>query len=231
MATLSIADAFFLEELQAAVGDHRASTWLSSTLAKARSEHAHRGSSSSSTTPSSTPLARSLSSPQRRSNAAAALGAPSRAKISYSWSSGSAAKAPHSPADAPAASEDDQTRRSAAAAALGAPSRAKISYSWSSGRAAKKPHSPADALAASEDDERVKRVLRAGGLDAGLVYRRGPPRLRRARMIARMGRLTHCRVHGASDDNKEASLKMCRTLCTNVGARCCACAGSQRVMH
>ena len=177
MATLSIADAFFLEELQAAVGHRQASTWLSSTLAKARSERAHQNSSSSSTTPSSTPLTRSPSPPVRRhlSDDVAAVslsvGVPSRARRFHSWSnrSGGAAQTPHSPADAPAASEDDH-RRSDTAAALGSPSRAKISHSWSSGRAAQTPHSPADAPAASEDDEHVKRVLRAGGRDAGLVF-------------------------------------------------------------
>jgi hypothetical protein len=196
MPTLSVADAFFLEELRAAVGHRQASIWLSSTHAKARFDCAHRGSSSS-TTPSSTPLTRSPSPPVRRhlsdevaavslsvgvpsrakishswsnrSGGAAALGSPSRAKISHSWSSGRAAQTPHSPADAPAASEDDH-RRSDTAAALGSPSRAKISHSWSSGRAAQTPHSPADAPAASEDDEHVKRVLRAGGRDAGLVF-------------------------------------------------------------
>ena len=133
MPTLSVADAFFLEELRAAVGHRQASIWLSSTHAKARFDCAHRGSSSS-TTPSSTPLTRSPSPPVRRH-----------------------------------LSEDDH-RRSDTAAALGSPSRAKISHSWSSGRAAQTPHSPADAPAASEDDEHVKRVLRAGGRDAGLVF-------------------------------------------------------------
>ena len=176
MPTLSVADAFFLEELRAAVGHRQASIWLSSTHAKARFDCAHRGSSSS-TTPSSTPLTRSPSPPVRRhlSDDVAAVslsvGVPSRARRSHSCSnrSGGAAQTPHSPADAPAASEDDH-RRSDTAAALGSPSRAKISHSWSSGRAAQTPHSPADAPAASEDDEHVKRVLRAGGRDAGLVF-------------------------------------------------------------
>ena len=174
MPTLSVADAFFLEELRAAVGHRQASIWLSSTHAKARFDCAHRGSSSS-TTPSSTPLTRSPSPPVRRhlsddvTAVSLSVGVPSRAKISHSWSSGGAAQTPHSPADAPAASEDDH-RRSDTAAALGSPSRAKISHSWSSGRAAQTPHSPADAPAASEDDEHVKRVLQAGGRDAGLVF-------------------------------------------------------------
>ena len=176
ITTLSVADAFFLEELRAAVCHRQASIWLSSTHAKARFYCAHRGSSSS-TTPSSTPLTRSPSPPVRRhlSDDVAAVslsvGVPSRARRSHSWSnrSGGAAQTPHSPADAPAASEDDH-RRSDTAAALGSPSRAKISHSWSSGRAAQTPHSPADAPAASEDDEHVKRVLRAGGRDAGLVF-------------------------------------------------------------
>ena len=126
MATLSVADAFFLEELQATVGHREASAWLSSTRAKARSDRSHQGSSSASTTSSSTPLTRSLSPPQRRSDAGAAAGEPSRARLSYS------------------------------------PVRAA--------RKGAKPHSPADAPSTSEDDERVKRVLRAGGRDAGLVF-------------------------------------------------------------
>ena len=132
MPTLSVADAFFLEELRAAVGHRQASIWLSSTHAKARFDCAHRGSSSS-TTPSSTPLTRSPSPPVRR----------------------------HLSDDVAAVS-----------LSVGVPSRARRSHSCSnrSGGAAQTPHSPADAPAASEDDEHVKRVLRAGGRDAGLVF-------------------------------------------------------------
>ena len=127
ITTLSVADAFFLEELQAAVGRRQASTWLSSTLAKARSERAHQNSSSSSTTPSSTPLTRSLSPPQRRPpRAAAAASEPTRDRRSYS------------------------------------PVR--------EARKVAKPHSLVGSSSTSEDDERVKRVLRAGGRDAGLVF-------------------------------------------------------------
>ncbi len=142
IATLSIADAFFLDELRATVGHRQACTWLSSTRAKAKSDRAHLGSSSSSTTSSSTPLARSSSPPLRRyhSDDVAAVRVPSRDK------------------------HDDP--------AAGAPSRARHSYSWSSGRAAHTPHFPANAKApsTSEDDECVKRVLRTGGRDAGLVF-------------------------------------------------------------
>ena len=120
MPTLSVADAFFLEELRAAVGHRQASIWLSSTHAKARFDCAHRGSSSS-TTPSSTPLTRSLSPPQRRPPPE-----PTRDRRSYS------------------------------------PVR--------EARKVAKPHSLVGSSSTSEDDERVKRVLRAGGRDAGLVF-------------------------------------------------------------
>ncbi len=142
MATLSIADAFFLEELQATVGHRQARTWLSSTRAKARSDRAHQGSSSSSTSQPSTPLTRSPSPPPVRryhSGAVGAISVPSRVKH-----------------DAPAAGDVSEPRL--------------CHFSWSSDRAAQPPHSPADAPSTSEDDERVKRVLRTGGRDACLVF-------------------------------------------------------------
>ena len=119
--TLSVADSFFLEELQAAVGRRQASEWLSSQRRACQGPG-----SSSSTTPSS--RSSTLSPPPRRrpDEVAAAAGAPRKGGRSFS-SIGAAQK----------------------------PAR---------------PQSSVDATAAGEDAERLKRVLRGGGRDAGLVF-------------------------------------------------------------
>ena len=123
--TLSVADSFFFEELQAAVGRRQASEWLSSQRRACQGPG-----SSSSTTPSS--RSSTLSPPPRRrpDEVAAAAGAPRKGGRSFS-SIGAAQKPakPQSSVDAPAAGEDE-----------------------------------------SEDAERLKRVLRGGGRDAGLVF-------------------------------------------------------------
>jgi hypothetical protein len=93
---LSVADAYFLEELQAAVGHRQASNWLLRTLARA-GQCAHQGSSSSSDS----------STPRQQRHDDAAAGAPNSDSLPCSpIRPADRPENPQSPADAPAASED-----------------------------------------------------------------------------------------------------------------------------